>query len=194
MLMQNNGQPQRSVVAACLVTIVYSAAIGVVRFVGSEGEPGSLRISVSLVAPFVVAALVALLAQRAGRSRFVLAAGAGIIPAAVISVFSLPLWIPALFLAVSGWRQLDRTAPGRVSEMVASVLVTVGIFAAMIALLVRRDPLEWLDGTTDQYSDNTITASESLLSATILGLVVIVALLAARPRLVDETNSVDPDG
>ena len=63
MLMQNNGPLQRRVVAACLLTIVYSAGIGVIRFVGSEGEPGSLRISVSLVAPFVVAALVALLAQ-----------------------------------------------------------------------------------------------------------------------------------
>lgn len=194
MLMPNNGPPQRWVVAACLVTVVYSAGIGVVRFVGSEGEPGSLRISVSLVAPFVVAALVALLAQRSGRGRFVLAAGAGIIPAAVISNVLLPLWIPALFLAVAGWRQLDRAEPGPVSEMVSSVVVTVGIFAAMIALLVRRDPLEWLDGTTEQYSNNTITASESLLSATILGLVVIVALLAARPALVDPGGPEDPGG
>ena len=183
--MRNTDPLQRWVVVACLVTIVYSAGIGAARFVGSEGEPGSLRISVSLVAPFVVAALVALLAYSSGRGRFVLAAGAGMIPAAVISVVSLPLWIPALFLAVAGWRQLDRTDPGPVSEMVSSVVVTVGIFAAMIALLVQRDPLEWLDGTVDQYSNNTITASESLLSATILGLVIIVALVAARPPLVD---------
>ena len=94
--------------AACLVTIAYAAVIGVVRFAGSEGEPGSLRISVSLVAPFVVAALVELLAHSSGRGRLVLAAGAGMIPAAVISVVSLPLWIPALFLAVAGWCQIDR--------------------------------------------------------------------------------------
>lgn len=193
MMMQNNGPLQRWVVAACLATIVYSAGIGVFRLVGSEGEPGSLRISVSLVAPFVVAALVALLAQRSARSSLVLAAGAGIVPAAVISVSLWPLWIPALFLAVGGWRQLDRSELGRLSEMVASVVVTVGIFGAMIALLVRRDPLEWLDGTTEQYSNNTITASESLLSATILGLVAIVALLAARQTPADQTTSEGPD-
>ncbi len=192
MLMQNNDPLQRWVVAACMVTIVYSGGIGVARFVGSEGEPGSLRISVSLVAPFVVAALVALLAHASGRARFVLAAGAGIIPAAVISIISLPLWLPALFLAVAGWRQIDRAEPGPVSEMVSSVVVTVGIFTAMIALLVQRDPLEWFDGTVDQYSNNTITASESLLSATILGLVVIVALVAARTPLVDPGSSTDP--
>ena len=189
--MRNNDPLQRWVVVACLVTIAYSAGIGVIRFFGSEGEPGSLRISMSLIAPFVVAALVALLAQRSGRGRFVLAAGAGIIPAAVISIVSLPLWIPAGFLVVAGWRQ---TEPGPVSEMVSSLVVTVGIFAAMIAMLVQRDPLEWLDGTTDQYSSNTITASESLLSATILGLVIIVALVAARPPLADETSSEDSDG
>ena len=189
--MRNNEPMQRWVVVACLATIVYSAGIGLNRFLGSEGEPGSLRISVSLVAPFVVAALVALLAHRSGRGRFVLAAGAGIIPAAVVSVIALPLWIPAGFLVVAGWRQ---TEPGPVSEMVSSLVVTVGIFAAMIAMLVHRDPLEWLDGAADQYSSNTITASESLLSATILGLVIIVALVAARPPLVDETGSEDPGG
>ena len=191
MLMRNNEPMQRWVVVACLATIVYSAGIGLNRFLGSEGEPGSLRISVSLVAPFVVAALVALLANSVGRGRFVMAAGAGIIPAAVISVIALPLWIPAIMLLVAGWRQ---TEPGPVSEMVSSLVVTVGIFAAMIAMLVHRDPLEWLDGATDHYSNNTITASESLISATILGLVVIVALVAARPPLADETSSEGSDG
>ncbi|MCQ3807976.1 MAG: hypothetical protein OXB92_06010 [Acidimicrobiaceae bacterium] len=190
--MRNTDPLQRWVAVACVATNAYAVVIGVVRFVGSEGEPGSLRISVSLVAPFVIAAQVALLAHFSGRGRLVLAAGAGMIPAAVISVVSLPLWIPALFLAVAGWRQIDRTDPAPVSEMVSSVVVTVGIFAAMIALLVQRDPLEWLDGTVDQYSDNTITASESLLSVTILGLVVIVALLAARPRTVAPIVLVTP--
>ncbi len=191
MLMRNNEPMQRWVVVACVATIVYSAGIGLNRFLGSEGEPGSLRISVSLVAPFVVAALVALLANSAGRGRFVMAAGAGIIPAAVISVVALPLWIPAIMLLVAGWRQ---TTTGSMGEMVSSMVVTIGIFAAMIALLVHRDPLEWFDGPIDQYSNNTITASESLLSATILGVVIIVAMAAARPRIVDETGSDDPDG
>ena len=191
MLMRNNEPIQRWVVVACLATIVYSAGIGLNRFLGSEGEPGSLRISVSLVAPFVVAALVALLANSVGRGRFVMAAGAGIIPAAVISVIALPLWIPAIILVVAGWRQ---TTPGSMREMVSSLVVTIGIFAAMIAMLVSRDPLEWSDGPIDQYSNNTITASESLLSATILGVVIIVALAAARPRIVDEAGSDNPDG
>ena len=191
MLLRNNEPIQRWVVVACLATIVYSAGIGLNRFLGSEGEPGSLRISVSLVAPFVVAALVALLANSVGRGRFVMAAGAGIIPAAVISVVALPLWIPAIMLLVVGWRQ---TTPGSMREMVSSMVVTIGIFAAMIALLVHRDPLEWSDGPIDQYSNNTITASESLLSATILGVVIIVALAAARPRIVDEAGSANPDG
>ena len=189
--MRNNEPMRRWVVVACLATIVYSAGIGLNRFLGSEGEPGSLRISVSLVAPFVVAALVALLANSAGRGRFVMAAGAGIIPAAVISVIALPLWIPAIMLLVVGWRQ---TTPGSMREMVSSMVVTIGIFAAMIAMLVHRDPLEWSDGPIDQYSNNTITASESLLSATILGVVIIVALAAARPRIVDEAGSDNPDG
>ena len=191
MLLRNNEPIQRWVVVACLATIVYSAGIGLNRFLGSEGEPGSLRISVSLVAPFVVAALVALLADSVGRGRFVMAAGAGIIPAAVISVVALPLWIPAIMLLVVGWRQ---TTPGSMREMISSMVVTIGIFAAMIALLVHRDPLEWSDGPIDQYSNNTITASESLLSATILGVVIIVALAAARPRIVDEAGSDNPDG
>ena len=189
--MRNNEPMQRWVAVACLATIVYSAGIGLNRFLGSEGEPGSLRISVSLVAPFVVAALVALLANSVGRGRFVMAAGAGIIPAAVISVIALPLWIPAIMLLVAGWRQ---TMPESMREMVSSLVVTIGIFAAMIALLVHRDPLEWSDGPIDQYSNNTITASESLLSATILGVVIIVALAAARPRIVDEASSDNPDG
>lgn len=188
--LRDSGSMQRWVVVACLATIVYSAVIGAIRFFGSEGEPGSLRISVSLVAPFVVAAVVALIAQSAGRGRFVVAAGAGIIPAAVISVIALPLWIPAIALMVLGWRQ---TGPGPLKEIVASMVVTVGIFAAMIAMLVQRDPLEWQDGTIDQYSNNTITASESLLSATILGLVIMIAMTAARPALVDETILVDED-
>lgn len=192
--MQNNGSLQRRVKAACLLIIAYSAGIGVIRLVGSEGEPGSLRISVSLVAPFVAAAVVALLAQRAGRGHFILAAGAGIIPVAAISIVSMPLWIPAVYLAVAGWKQLDRSETGQLAEMASSVLVTVGIYAAMIALLFRRDPLEWRDGTTEQYSDNTITASESLWSATILGLVIIVALLAVRTRMVEDPSFGGPSG
>jgi len=175
--MGDDDRMQRWVVAACWATIAYSAVIASIRFFGSEGEPGSLRISVSLAAPFLVAALVALLAHSAGRGRFVMAAGAGIIPAAMISIVALPLWVPAIVLLVAGWR---RTTPGPLSEMAASIVVTIGIFSAMIAMLVHRDPLEWSEGSVDQYSDNTITASESLLSATILGLVMIVALTAAR--------------
>ena len=190
MLMRNEGPMQRWVVAACLVTIAYSAGIGLNRFLGSEGEPQSLRISVSLVAPFVVAALVALLANSAGRGRFVMAAGAGIIPAAVISPIALPLWLPAIFLIVAGWR---RTVPGRMSELVRSMVVTVGIFASMIVLLVQDDPIEWIHDGIDNYSSDTITASESLLSATILGLVLIIALVSVRP-LVDEDSPDDPDG
>ncbi|MDE0700048.1 MAG: hypothetical protein F4Y27_09590 [Acidimicrobiaceae bacterium] len=189
--MRTDDQTQLWVVVACGATIAYSVVIALVRFFGSEGEPGSLRISVSLVAPFVVAALVALLAHSVGRGRFVMAAGAGIIPAAVISVVALPLWIPAIMLLVAGWRQ---TTPGSAKEMAASIVVTIGIFSAMIALLVNRDPLEWYDGPVDQYSNNTITASESLLSATILGLVIIIALAAARPQAVDEADADDPDG
>lgn len=190
MLMQNNESIQRWVIVACLATIAYSAVTALIRFLESEGEPGSVRISVSLVAPFVVAALVALLAQSAGRGRFVMAAGAGIIPAAFISVLTIPLWIPAILLLVVGWRQ---TQPGPMREMVSSMVVTIGIFAAMIALLVHRDPLEWTEGTIDQYSNNTITASESLLSATILGVVIIVALAAVRPTLVDADSSDNAD-
>ncbi|MDE0067238.1 MAG: hypothetical protein OXN44_10255 [Acidimicrobiaceae bacterium] len=189
--MRDKDPMQRWVVVACLATIAYSVVIALIRFAGSEGEPGSLRISVSLVAPFVVAALVALLTHSVGRGRFVMAAGAGIIPAAVISVIALPLWIPAIMLLVAGWR---RTTPGSAKEMAASVFVTIGIFSAMIALLAHRDPLEWSDGSVDQYSNNTITASESLLSATILGLVIIVALAAARPRAAVEADADDPDG
>ncbi len=191
--MRDDDQTHRWVAVACGATIAYSVVIASIRFFGSEGEPGSLRISVSLVAPFIVAALVALLANSAGRGRLVMAAGAGIIPAAVISVVALPLWVPAIVLLVAGWR---RTTPGSLKEMAASIFVTIGIFSAMIALLVNRDPLEWSDGSVDQYSNNTITASESLLSATILGLVIIVALAAARPRTVDETGSDEtgPDG
>lgn len=184
--MPSNDPIGRWVVPACAATVVYSAVIGWIRYSGSEGEPGSLRISVSLVAPFVVAALVALLSHSTDRGRFILAAGAGIIPAAVISVVSLPLWIPAVVLVVVGWR---RTEPGPLSEMISCMVVTIGIFAAMIAMLVHRDPLEWVDGTTDQYSDNTITASESLLSATILGVVVVAALAAVRPPLLEEADS-----
>lgn len=189
--MRDEDRTQRWVVLACLAAIAYAVVIALIRFFGSEGEPGSLRISVSLVAPFVVAALVALLANSAGRGRFVMAAGAGIIPAAVISPVALPMWIPAIVLLVAGWR---RTTLGSLREMAASIVVTIGIFSAMIALLVHRDPLEWSEGSVDQYSNNTITASESLLSATILGLVVIVVLAAARPPVVDEADSDDPDG
>ena len=38
--MRNNEPMQRWVVVACLATIVYSAGIGLNRFLGSEGEPG----------------------------------------------------------------------------------------------------------------------------------------------------------
>ena len=177
---------QRWVVVACLATIAYSAVIGLMRFLGSEGEPGRLRISGSLVAPFVVAALAALVAHWAGRGRFLMAAGAGIIPAAVVSVVALPLWIPAILLVVVGWRE---TAPGKMIEMIASMVVTVGIFASMIVLLVHDDPIEWIHDGIDNYSSDTITASESLLSATILGLVLMVALAAARPRVADEASA-----
>lgn len=183
---KDNRQFQLWVVVACLVTVAYSVVIALVRFFGSEGEPGSLRISVSLVAPFVVAAVVALLAQAAGEGRFVMAAAAGIFPAAAISLWVLPMWIPAIALAYLGWRQ---NGPVRLKEYGSFFVVTGGIIAAMIALLVKRDPLEWNQGTIHQYSDNTITASESLLSATILGVVLIVALIAMRPAFTDKYSS-----
>lgn len=182
----DNRQLQIWVVVACLGVVAYSLAIAMVRFFGSEGEPGSLRIAVSLVAPFVVAALVALLAQAAGEGRFVMAAAAGIIPAAAISLWVLPLWIPAIALGYLGWKQYGTVST---REYWSFLVVTGGIIAAMIALLVKRDPLEWNQGTIHQYSDNTITASESLLSASILGVVLVVALIAMRPAFATKHSS-----
>ena len=172
---------RRWVRVACGVTIVYSLVIVLIRYTGSEGEPGSLRISLSLAAPFAVAAVVALIAQSANRGHFVMAAGAGIIPAAMISVVAWPLWIPAVALLFFGWYQLSTTRV-LIRDFLAGAVVTAGIVMAMVALLYFRDPIEWQDGTVEQYSNNTITASESLISASFLGLVVIVALATARPR------------
>ncbi len=175
--MFNKFGAQRTTVAACWFTFAYAAFIGLFRFFGSEGEPGSLRISVSLVAPFVVAALVALLASSSKRWIFVGVAGAGILPSAVVSLVLLPLWVPALVLLYCGFKELKLSS---LLDQVVSVLVMVGIFGAMISLLVMRDPLEWRYGTTEQYSNNTITSTESLLSASILGAVLVVTLLALR--------------
>lgn len=178
--MLNRFGPQRITVVACWFTFLYAGFVGLVRFFGSEGEPGSLRISVSLVAPFVVAALVALLAVSAKRWIFVGAAGAGILPAAIVSLVLLPLWVPALLFLYFGFRQSKDSS---LLDQVVSVVVMVGIFGAMIALLVMRDPLEWRYGTIEQYSNNTITLTESLLSASILGVVLVLTFLASRqPR------------
>lgn len=187
-LLNTKSRERLTAISAWLV-IVYAGVIALVSYLGSEGEPQRVRISVSLAAPFVVAALVALWAKRSNCLWLIMPAGAAIIPAAIISVVTWPLWIFAVLMVVAGWHHFETSS---FWKLAISLAVILGIFAAIFSLLVSRDPIEWHSGGTHHFSDNTITAIESLLSAGFLGVVIIVALFAIRSSQSDIATSPTP--
>ena len=165
----------RSVQGAAMLVMLAAVLVGLVPWFASEdGEPDRLRYAIAFAAPFFAAGLLALMSERLGRPRYVMAAGLALIPISVISIVAVPLLLPALMLIVLGSRA---TRPGWSVEMPGSIVIIVAFVASMLSLLLHDDPRTWTtaDGHRHFASDTT-TGAEVAISASFL----VLALLVAR--------------
>lgn len=170
----------RHVPVLAWVVVLLGLGVGVLQYLnGDSSKPNAVLEAVAFAAPFVACGFVAVIGSRRKMSRYVLAAGVGLIVIAALSWSLFPLIFPAVLLIVGSASMQMEPRPG---ESFASALIAIGLVAGSLVLLVWDDPVTWTSPTGSFGSSDMVTALEAALTFTILSLVLVVALASPRER------------